>query len=163
FEFVVIPVADVDRAKEFYGRLGWRLDADYDSGKGFRILQFTPPGSGSSILFGKNVTGAEPGSVKGMYLVVSDIEAARKELVSKGVRVRDIFSGAGDVSGAGEPYLFGRQRVSGLAPERASYKSFLSFNDPDGNGWLMQEVTNRLPGRVAGVTTYASVNDLAQA
>jgi catechol 2,3-dioxygenase-like lactoylglutathione lyase family enzyme len=165
FEIVVIPVADVDRAKEFYGgKLGWRLDADYDNGKDFRVIQFTPPGSGCSVIFGRNVTGATPGSAQGMYLIVSDIEAARKELLGRGVAVSEVFHGTGDkYSGPDEPYLFGRVRVSGPDPERRSYRSFASFHDPDGNGWLFQEITSRLPGRVAGDTTYASASDLSQA
>ena len=163
-EVVVIPVSDVDRAKEFYGRLGWRLDADFDNGEGFRVMQFTPPGSGCSVIFGKNVTAAAPGSAQGLYLVVSDIEAARDELVAHGVNASEVFHDAGGVhSGADQPYLFGRLRVSGPDPEHRSYRSFVSFSDPDGNGWLLQEVTTRLPGRVAGDTTYASASDLSQA
>jgi catechol 2,3-dioxygenase-like lactoylglutathione lyase family enzyme len=164
-EIVVIPVSDVDRAKEFYGRLGWRLDADFDSGKDFRVIQFTPPGSGCSIIFGKNVTAAAPGSAQGLYLIVSDIEAARQELLRRGVEVGEVFHGASGVSaGADEPYLFGRHRVSGPDPERGSYRSFASFHDPDGNGWLLQEITTRLPGRIdAAATTFASTADLASA
>lgn len=165
FEIVVIPVADADRAKEFYARLGWRLDADYDNGKDFRIIQFTPPGSGCSVIFGKNVTGAAPGSAQGLYLIVSDIEAARENLLRRGVAVSEVFHGAGDAySGPDEPYLFGRIRVNGPDPERRSYRSFASFNDPDGNGWLFQELTTRLPGRIeATATSFASANDLASA
>ena len=163
-EVVVIPVSDVDRAKEFYGRLGWRLDADFDNGEGFRVMQFTPPGSGCSVIFGKNVTAAAPGSAQGLYLIVSDIEAARDELVAHGVNASEVFHDADGVhSGADQPYLFGRLRVSGPDPEHRSYRSFVSFSDPDGNGWLLQEVTTRLPGRVAGNTTYASAGDLSQA
>src|ERR1700729_2693652 len=114
FEIVVIPVSDVDRAKEFYGRLGWRLDADYDSGKDYRVIQFTPPGSGCSVIFGKNVTGAAPGSAQGLYLIVDDIGAARKNRVRRGVEVSEVSRGGGDVSpGPEEPYLFGRIRVNG--------------------------------------------------
>ena len=164
FEVVVIPVSDVDRAKEFYGRLGWRLDADYDNGDDFRVIQFTPPGSGCSVIFGKNVTAAAPGSAQGLYLIVSDIEAARDELVAHGVDATEVFHDAGGVyAGTDPPYLFGRRRVSGPDPEHRSYRSFVSFSDPDGNGWLLQEVTTRLPGRVAGDTTYASAGDLSQA
>jgi catechol 2,3-dioxygenase-like lactoylglutathione lyase family enzyme len=164
FEVVVIPVSDVDRAKEFYGRLGWRLDAEYDNGDDFRIMQFTPPGSGCSVIFGKNVTAAAPGSAQGQYLIVSDIEAARKELVAHGVDASEVFHDAGGVfAGPDQPYLFGRLRVSGLDPEHRSYHSFVSFSDPDGNGWLLQEVTTRAPGRVAGDTTYTSAGDLSQA
>src|SRR5271156_2936159 len=113
FETVVIPVSDVDRAKEFYARLGWRLDADYDNGKDFRVIQFTPPGSGCSVIFGKNVTGAAPGSVQGLYLIVTDIEAARSELLSRGVAVSEVFHNEGVYAGPDKPYLFGRLRVSG--------------------------------------------------
>ena len=163
-EIVVIPVSDVDRAKEFYGRLGWRLDADYDNGNDFRVIQFTPPGSGCSVIFGKNVTAAAPGSAQGLYLIVSDIEAARGELLGRGVKISEVFHDAGGVyAGPDEPYLFGRLRVSGPDPEHRSYRSFASFSDPDGNGWLLQEITTRLPGRVAGGTTYASAGDLASA
>jgi catechol 2,3-dioxygenase-like lactoylglutathione lyase family enzyme len=164
-EVVVIPVSDVDRAKEFYGRLGWRLDADFAAGDDWRGIQFTPPGSGCSVIFGKNVTAAAPGSVQGLYLIVSDIEAARKELLGRGVAVSEVFhDGGGVYAGPDEPYLFGRVRVSGPDPEHRSYRSYASFSDPDGNGWLLQEVTQRLPGRVdADATTFASSTDLASA
>ena len=149
FEIVVIPVSDVDRAKEFYAKLGWRLDADYDNGNDFRVIQFTPPGSGCSIIFGKNVTAAAPGSAQGLYLIVSDIEAARNELLGRGVEISEVFHDADGVyAGTDEPYLFGRLRVSGPDPEHRSYRSFASFSDPDGNGWLFQEITTRLPGRI---------------
>jgi catechol 2,3-dioxygenase-like lactoylglutathione lyase family enzyme len=165
FEIVVIPVSDVGRAKEFYTRLGWRLDADYDNGKDFRVIQFTPPGSGCSVIFGKNVTSAAPGSAQGLYLIVADIEAARENLLRRGVEISDVFHGAGDIhAGPDEPYLFGRLRVKGPDPAHTSYRSFASFHDPDGNGWLFQEITTRLPGRIDGqTTTFASVNDLASA
>ena len=164
FEIVVIPVSDVDRAKEFYARLGWRLDADYDSGKDFRVIQFTPPGSGCSIIFGKNVTPAAPGSAQGLYLIVSDIQASRKELLDRGVQISEVFHNEGVYAGTDEPFLFGRVRVSGPDPEHRSYRSFASFRDPDGNGWLFQEITARLPGRVnPATTTFASANDLASA
>ena len=165
FEIVVIPVSDVDRAKVFYMRLGWRLDADYDNGKDFRVIQFTPPGSGCSVIFGKNVTGATPGSSQGLYLIVPDIEAARKNLLGRGVEVSEVFHGGNDVyAGPDEPYLFGRIRVNGPDPEHRSYRSFASFRDPDGNGWLFQEITARLPGRIDGTaTTFASASDLASA
>ena len=165
FEIVVIPVSDVDRAKEFYEKLGWRLDADFDNGKDFRVIQFTPPGSGCSVIFGKNITPAAPGSAQGLYLIVSDIQAARENLLRRGVKVGEVFHGAGDVfTGSDEPYLFGRIRVSGPDPERRSYRSFASFSDPDGNGWLFQELTTRLPGRIdATATTFASASDLASA
>src|SRR5438045_747077 len=149
FEVVVIPVSDLDRAKEFYGRLGWRLDADYDNCDDLRVIQFTPPGSGCSVIFGKNVTAAAPGSAQGLYLIVSHIKAARDELLRRGVGISEVFHDAGDVhAGGDEPYLFGRLRVGGPDPDHRSYRSYASFNDPDGNGWLLQEVTARLPGRV---------------
>jgi len=164
-EVIVIPVSDVDRAKEFYARLGWRLDADFGSGDEFRVIQFTPPGSPCSVIFGKNVTAARPGSSQGLYLIVSEIEAARKELTSRGVDVSEVFHGEGGVyAGADEPYLFGRKRVNGPDPGHGSYRSFASFHDPDGNGWLFQEITARLPGRIDPVTTtFASASDLASA
>jgi len=164
-EVVVIPVSDVDRAKAFYTRLGWRLDADFASGSEWRVIQFTPPGSACSVIFGRNVTAAAPGSVRGLYLIVSDLEAARQDLLDRGIAVSEPFHGAGDVhAGPDEPYLFGSVRVSGADPERGSYSSFASFSDPDGNGWLFQEVTTRLPGRItADGTTFASQRDLAAA
>ena len=163
-EIVVVPVSDVDRAKTFYASLGWRLDADFASDDDWRVIQFTPPGSPTSVIFGKNVTAAAPGSAQGLYLIVSDIEAARQELLGRGVKVSEVFHGAGDVhSGADQPYLSGRRRVSGVDPERGSYRSFVSFSDPDGNGWLFQEITTRLPGRVEGDTTFTSSADLAAA
>jgi catechol 2,3-dioxygenase-like lactoylglutathione lyase family enzyme len=162
FEAVVIPVSDVDRAKEFYKRLGWRLDADFRFDNGFRIVQFTPPGSGCSVQFGANITSALPGSAQSLYLVVSDIESTRDDLVARAVEISNVFH-------AGTP---GAQfqpdgtpgRVSGPAPDHATYGSFATFRDPDGNGWLLQEITNRLPGRIdTGETTFASVADLASA
>ncbi len=164
-EVVVIPVSDVDRAKRFYGGLGWRLDADFAAGDDFRVIQFTPPGSGCSVIFGKNVTAAAPGSAQGLYLIVSDVEAARDELLGRGVEISEVFHDAGGVyAGTDEPYLFGRLRVSGLDPEHRSYRSYASFSDPDGNGWLFQEVTTRLPGRVdADDTTFTSSTELATA
>jgi catechol 2,3-dioxygenase-like lactoylglutathione lyase family enzyme len=148
-EIVVIPVSDVDRAKRFYSDLGWRLDADFASEDGgYRVIQFTPPGSQCSVIFGRNVTAAAPGSAQGLYLIVSDVESARKELVERGVAVSEVFhDAAGVYDGPDEPYLFGRVRVDGLHGERSSYRSFASFSDPDGNGWLLQEITERLPGR----------------
>ncbi len=165
FEIVVIPVSDIDRAKRFYGGLGWRLDADFAAGDDFRVIQFTPPGSGCSVIFGKNVTAAAPGSAQGLYLIVSDIKAARDELLGRGVEISEVFHGAGDVYvGTDEPYLFGRIRVGGPDPEHRSYRSYASFSDPDGNGWLFQEVTVRLPGRVdADDTTFTSSTELASA
>jgi catechol 2,3-dioxygenase-like lactoylglutathione lyase family enzyme len=164
-EVVVIPVSDVDRAKEFYGRLGWRLDADFAAGDGFRVIQFTPPGSGCSVIFGKNVTAAAPGSAQGLYLTVSDIEAARDELLGRGVEISGVFHDADGVyAGADEPYLFGRLRVSGQDPDKRSYRSFASFSDPNGNGWLLQEITTRLPGRIdSAATSFGSASDLAGA
>jgi catechol 2,3-dioxygenase-like lactoylglutathione lyase family enzyme len=161
-EAVVIPVSNVDRAKEFYGGLGWRLDADFSFDNGFRVVQFTPPGSACSIQFGSNVTSAAPGSAQGLYLIVSDIEAACRDLAALGAEVSEVFH-------AGTPGAqFQRNsvngRVSGPAPGHASYRSFATFNDPDGNGWLLQEVTDRLPGRIDSTTTnFASANDLASA
>jgi catechol 2,3-dioxygenase-like lactoylglutathione lyase family enzyme len=155
-EVITIPVSDVDRAKQFYTRLGWRLDADFSQGED-RVVQFTPPGSQCSIHFGRNLTSVPPGSAQSLWLVASDIQAARADLVQRGVAVSEVFHFAGwnrIAPGA---------RVSGPAPERHSYASFVSFEDPDGNGWLVQEITTRLPGRVAGDTTYASAGDLAQA
>lgn len=164
FEIVVIPVSDVERAKEFYARLGWRLDADYEGSKDFRVIQFTPPDSGCSVIFGENVTAAAPGSAQGLYLIVSDVEAARRELLGRGVKVSEVFHNDGVHAGKDEPYLFGRRRVSGPDPDHASYRSFASFRDPDGNGWLFQEVTTRLAGRVdPAATTFASASDLASA
>jgi catechol 2,3-dioxygenase-like lactoylglutathione lyase family enzyme len=164
-EVIVIPVSDVDRAKRFYGGLGWRLDADFAGGDDFRVIQFTPPGSPCSVIFGKNVTAAAPGSAQGLYLIVSDIEAARDALRGRGVEVSDVFHGAGDVHvGKDEPYLFGRIRISGPDPNHGSYQSFASFRDPDGNGWLFQEITARLPGRIdAEETTFSSSADIAAA
>jgi catechol 2,3-dioxygenase-like lactoylglutathione lyase family enzyme len=165
FEIAVIPVSDVDRAKAFYSKLGWRLDADFADGDDFRVMQFTPPGSPASVIFGKNVTAAAAGSAQGLYLIVSDIEAARAELLGRGVAIGEVFHGAGDVhAGTDEPYLSGRRRVSGPDPKRGSYGSYASFSDPDGNGWLFQEITARLPGRVDGSdTTFTSSTELAAA
>jgi catechol 2,3-dioxygenase-like lactoylglutathione lyase family enzyme len=164
-EIVVIPVSDVDRAKRFYDGLGWRLDADFAAGDDYRVIQFTPPGSGCSVIFGKNVTAAAPGSAQGLYLIVSDIAAARDELLGRGgVEISEVFHDAGGVyAGTDEPYLFGRLRVGGLDPEHRSYRSFASFSDPDGNGWLFQEITARLPGRVDADTTFTSSRELATA
>jgi catechol 2,3-dioxygenase-like lactoylglutathione lyase family enzyme len=163
-EIVVIPVSDVDRAKEFYAKIGWRLDADFDNGKDFRIIQFTPPGSGCSIIFGKNITAAAPGSAQGLYLIVSDIQASRKDLLDRGVPISEVFHNDGVYAGTDEPFLFGRVRIGGPDPERRSYRSFASFKDPDGNGWLFQEITARRPGRIDSATTnFASASDLANA
>jgi catechol 2,3-dioxygenase-like lactoylglutathione lyase family enzyme len=163
FEIVVIPVSDVDRAKEFYVKLGWRLDADYATDD-FRVIQFTPPGSQCSVIFGKNVTAAAPGSAQGLYLIVSDIAPARAKLLGLNVKVSEVFHSEGVYTGPDEPYLFGRMRVSGPDSEHRTYRSFASFQDPDGNGWLFQELTTRLPGRIdPGATSFASANDLASA
>jgi catechol 2,3-dioxygenase-like lactoylglutathione lyase family enzyme len=152
-EVVVIPVSDVDRAKRFYSDLGWRLDADFVRGDAFRVVQFTPPGSSCSIHFGTGVTSAVPGSAVGLYLIVSDIEAACAEFVDRGIDVSEVFHRAGQEA-----------RLSGPHPQRQSYASFASFSDPDGNGWLFQEVTARLPGRVsADDTTFTSSRELAGA
>jgi catechol 2,3-dioxygenase-like lactoylglutathione lyase family enzyme len=161
FEAVVIPVADVDRSKAFYGDLGWRLDADFAFDNGFRVVQFTPPGSPASVQFGTNITSATPGSAHGLYLIVSDIEAARADLLAHGVKVSEAFHPA--TPGA-QFQTDGTGRVSGPAPDHSSYGSFATFTDPDGNGWLLQEITTRLPGRIdTGQTSYASVDDVKQA
>jgi catechol 2,3-dioxygenase-like lactoylglutathione lyase family enzyme len=153
-EVSLIPVSDVDRAKEFYTRLGWRLDDDLVVGDDFRVVQMTPPGSGSSISFGKGVTSAAPGSFRG-GLIVSDIEAAHKELVTRGLNASEVFHGS-PFSPAG--------RISGPDPERQSYRSYVAFEDPDGNAWIVQEVTRRAPGRIdPAATTFASASDLASA
>lgn len=158
-EVVLIPVSDVDRAKEFYLSLGWRLDADVAAGDNFRLVQFTPPGAGCSIQFGANLTSAAPGSAQGMYLIVSGIEAARDELVARGVEVSEVFH-----EGTPGARFHDAGRVAGPSHEHSSYGSFASFSDPDGNGWLFQEVTTRLPGRVDPATTsYTSASDLAAA
>lgn len=162
-EVVVIPVSDVDRAKAFYASLGWRLDADFADGNGWRVIQFTPPGSGTSVIFGSNVTSAIPGSTQGLYLIVSDIEAARNELRNRGVNVSEVFHADNVHAGTHEPFLAGRNRVNGAAPEHQTYGSYASFSDPDGNGWLFQEVTTRLPGRVEGETKFSSAADIASA
>ena len=160
-EAVVIPVADVDRAKDFYVSLGWRLDADFAFDNGFRVVQFTPPGSGCSVQFGTNITSAEPGSAQGLYLIVSDIEIVREELVGRGVEVSEVFH-PGSPGAQFQPD--GADRVGDAAPDHASYSSFATFSDPDDNGWLLQEITARLPGRTdAAETAYASSGDLAGA
>jgi catechol 2,3-dioxygenase-like lactoylglutathione lyase family enzyme len=156
-EVVIIPVSDVDRAKEFYAGLGWRLDADFPFDNGFRIVQFTPPGSGSSVQFGTNVTPAPPGSAHGLYLIVSDIAAARAELVARGIRVSEVFH-AGTPGAQFQPDG-SSGRVAGPAPDHASYNSFATFSDPDGNSWLFQEITERLPGRGLSIDV-ASLTEL---
>jgi len=158
-EVIAIPVSDVDKAKKFYLGLGWRLDADFDNGKDFRVVQFTPPGSGCSVVFGKNVTTTIPGSANGL-LVVSDIEAARADLATRGINASELFHCA---AGFGCRFPGRSGRANGLHPERLSYGSYLSFSDPDGNSWDIQEVTTRRPGRVAGDTSYTSAYDLSKA
>ena len=157
-EVVVIPVSDVDRAKRFYGSLGWRLDADFAFDNGFRVVQFTPPGSGCSVQFGTNITSAAPGSAQGLYLIVADIEAARDDLVARGAKISEVFH-------AGTPGAqFQRDgtsgRVSGPAPDHASYGSFATFSDPDGNSWLLQEIKTRLPGRGLSNSDVATLTEL---
>jgi catechol 2,3-dioxygenase-like lactoylglutathione lyase family enzyme len=161
-EVVVIPVADADRAKAFYQGLGWRLDADFPFDNGFRVVQFTPPGSGTSVQFGTRITAAEPGTAQDLYLIVSDIEAARDQLAKRGAQVSEVFHS----ESPGAQFRLGDPggRASGRAPDRASYGSFATFDDPDGNTWLLQEVTTRLPGRVAAAdTAFASAAELAAA
>ncbi len=161
-EAVVIPVADANRSKAFYAGLGWRLDADFSFDNGFRVVQFTPPGSPCSVQFGTKITAAPPGSAHGLYLIVSDIDAGRDELMSRGAKVSEVFhSGAPgaqlDPDGASG-------RVNGPDPDHKSYSSFATFEDPDGNSWLLQAVTDRLPGRLdPGTTSFHSVGDLAGA
>jgi catechol 2,3-dioxygenase-like lactoylglutathione lyase family enzyme len=160
-EVVVIPVSDVDRAKEFYANLGWRLDADFAFENGFRIVQLTPQGSACSIQFGANLVSASPGSAEGLYLIVSDLEAARQQLLARGVEVGDVFhEGA-----VGARFDLGESgRLAGPAPDHGTYGSFATFVDPDGNRWLLQEITTRLPGRVdPAVTSFGSTTDLAKA
>ena len=161
-EAIVIPVSDVDRAKKFYGNLGWRLDADFAFDNGFRVIQFTPPGSPASIQFGTKMTPAAPGSAQGLYLIVSDIEAARNELAARGAAITEVFHN--ETAGAQFQIDSTDGRLSGPAPDHATYRSYAKFNDPDGNGWLLQEVTTRLAGRVdQAETSFASAHDLASA
>jgi len=160
-EAVVIPVSNVDRAKGFYAELGWRLDADFAFDNGFRVIQFTPPGSPCSVQFGTNITSAAPGSARGLYLIVSDIEAAVAELGDRGVEISEVFHPR--TPGA-QFQADSRDHVRGPASNHATYSSFATFSDPDGNGWLLQEVTTRLPGRIdAAETSFASTADLASA
>lgn len=160
-EVVIIPVSDVDRSKAFYASLGWRLDADFPFENGFRVVQFTPPGSSCSVQFGQKLTSAAAGSARDFYLIVSDIEAARKAISSQGVAVSDVFHPA--APGAQFHPEDASNRLKGAADNHSSYSSFATFSDPDGNRWLLQEVTTRLPGRVAGDTTYTSAADLSEA
>ncbi|HEY6747820.1 MAG TPA: VOC family protein [Mycobacteriales bacterium] len=159
-EVVVIPVSDVDRAKEFYTRLRWRLDADTGAAEGFRLVQFTPPGSACSVQFGRNLTSAPPGSAQGLHLVVSDIEAAAAELDAHGVATSGVYHCE---EGFACRFPGNGATVPGPLPDHGTYGSFLSFADPDGNGWVLQEITRRFPGRVTGDTSYGSAGDLAQA
>ena len=159
-EVVIIPVSDVNRAKEFYSQLGWRLDADRAVGEGFRLIQFTPPGSRTSIQFGVNLTTASPGSAQGLLLAVSDIEGARQEPVTRGVDASKVFHCE---TGTACRFPGVGARVDGPEPGHVSYSSFVSFADPDGNSRVLQEVTKRLPGRVEGGTAFGSAHDLAQA
>jgi catechol 2,3-dioxygenase-like lactoylglutathione lyase family enzyme len=139
FEVAVLPVADADRSKAFYQGLGWRLDADINVAEDYRVVQLTPPNSPASIQFGKGITTMTPGSAQGLFLIVEDVEAARDDLISHGADVSEVFHGAG---------LNAERRVPGPDPERQSYRSFATFADPDGNSYLLQEITERLPGRV---------------
>jgi catechol 2,3-dioxygenase-like lactoylglutathione lyase family enzyme len=158
-EVIVIPVSDVDRAKEFYGTLGWRLDADVAVGQDFRLIQFTPPGSSCSVQFGVNLTSAAPGAGQSTYLIVPDIEAARTALLARHIEVSEVFH-----EGTLGARFHDADRVSGPSSDRSSYGSFATFSDPDGNGWLLQEVTTRLPGRIdPAATSFASASSLADA
>jgi catechol 2,3-dioxygenase-like lactoylglutathione lyase family enzyme len=162
FEAVVIPVSDVERSKAFYVSLGWRLDADFGFDNGFRVVQFTPPGSGTAVQFGANITTAAPGSAQGLYLVVSDIEAACEALTARGAPVSAVFHPSAP-GGQFEP-ASRDSRTAGPEEHHASYGSFATLHDPDGNTWLLQEITTRLPGRVDDrATSYASIADLASA
>lgn len=145
-EVVVIPVSDVDRAKTFYKRLGFREDIDFAGNDGYRVVQLTPPGSPCSIIFGKGITDAKPGSIDRMVLAVTDIAATRTELIGRGADVGEVFHDAG--GGLGGGFTTGGGRAPGLDPQRRSYASYATFADPDGNVWLLQELTDRLPGRV---------------
>ncbi|MFG1647537.1 VOC family protein [Amycolatopsis sp. NPDC049252] len=157
-EIAVLPVSDVDRAKNFYKALGWREDADFPGEGGFRVVQLTPPGSPASVIFGSRITDAAPGSAQGLHLVVTDIEAARAEIAAQGVAISEVFHDAGGVF----HHAGTEGRVSGPDPDHTSYASFASFSDPDGNGWVLQEITTRLPGRVTDVT-FSSAAELADA
>ena len=159
-EVVVVPVSNVDRAKEFYKALGWREDADFAPAPDYRVVQVTPPGSDSSVILGSGITSAAPGSAEGLILAVTDIEAARQDLADHGADVSEVFHPADGVF----IHANGAVRASGPAPDRSSYGSYLSFTDPDGNGWFVQEVTTRRPGRVSpGRAAYDSTADLAEA
>lgn len=160
FEFIVLPVTDAERAKAFYLKLGWKIDMDFSRGKDFRVIQFTPPGSATSIIFGKGIPAGTPGSSQGLYLVVSDIVAARASLRQRGIDVGELFHDEGGVFYRAD----GEGRVTGAAPQRRSYGTFASFSDPDGNGWVMQEITVRLPGHGPSPNTaFGSPVELAGA
>ncbi|MFD5060309.1 VOC family protein [Streptomyces sp. NPDC002917] len=151
-EMIVLPVSDIDRTKAFYEALGFRLDVDYTASDDFRVVHFTPPGSECSIIFGEGMTSTAPGTIQSLYLIVTDIEEAHAELTSRGIDVSEVFHDAGGLfhgheGGDVTHRSPGQERLAGLHPERASYGSFLTFSDPDGNGWVLQEVTQRLPGR----------------
>ena len=156
-EAVVIPVSDVDRSKDFYAGLGWRLDADFGFDNGFRVVQFTPPGSPTSVQFGTRINTATPGSAQGLYLVVSDVQAARDQLAARGVKVSDVFHP--QIPGAQFQADGSDDRIIGPAADHASYSSFATFTDPDGNGWLLQEVTTRLPGRIDSTDSTVRVSE----
>lgn len=159
-EAIVLPVSDVDRAFAFYSQLGWRVDADIKMANGGRILQFTPPGSPCSILIGTGLTPSAPGSTQFVHLVVTDIVAAQADLVARGINASEVFHDAEGGYNRFDPAA----RASGPDPERRTYASFVTFNDPDGNGWVLQEITARFPGRIdAGLTSFGSINDLADA
>ena len=160
FEVVVIPVSDVDRAKRFYTEMGWRLDIDFAPDKQYRVIQFTPPGSACSVIFGSGITPAAPGSAQGLYLIVSDIEAARADMINRGLKVSEPFYDTGGVF----HHLNREGVVTGLQPQRKTYGTYASFSDPDGNGWFFQEVTARLPGHeLSSDVEFASSTELARA
>lgn len=141
-EVIVIPVSDVDRAKDFYQRLDFRLDADFAVNDGYRVVQVTPPGSAASIIIGTGLTTAAPGSVRGLHLIVTDIDASRSDIAARGVDISEVFHEAGVFHHPGT-----KHRITGAHPEHASYASFATFSDPDGNEWVLQEITTRAPGR----------------
>jgi catechol 2,3-dioxygenase-like lactoylglutathione lyase family enzyme len=158
-EVIVLPVSDVDRAKAFYAGCGWRVDADLTTSETFRVVQLTPPGSGCSVIFGTNISSAPVGSAQGLHLIVSDVDAARTALMDRGIEVSEVFHDEGGIF-----HHAGVQgRVAGPAPDHGSYGSFASFEDPDGNAWVFQEITTRLPGRLDQVTKFSTDSDLADA
>ena len=159
-EVVVLPVSDVERAKRFYAALGWHLDIDFAASSQYRVIQFTPPGSACSIIFGSGITAPAPGSVQGLHLIVSDIEAARSDLIDRGVKVSEPFYDGGGIF----HHLNGEGVIAGLQPQRRSYGTYASFSDPDGNGWFLQEVTGRLPGHeLSSDVEFTSSTELARA